>query len=70
MGYSAFPGLAVQVTIDLETCTLVDTLLFLVGHTMYHCLRTGTLVATLPGAWRYRVNARTGGPQCKYAVDG
>ena len=25
-------------------------------------LNIGTLVATLPGAWRYRVNSRTGGP--------
>ena len=30
--------------------------------------KIGTPVATLPGAWRYRVSAGTGRPRCQYTV--
>ena len=31
-------------------------------------LKIGTPVATLPGAWHYRVSAGTGRPGCQYTV--
>ena len=33
-------------------------------------LKIGTLVATLPGAWRYRVSAETGWPGVSKTVTG
>ena len=33
-------------------------------------LKIGTPMATLPGAWRYRVSAGTGRPQCQCTVTG